>query len=864
MKKIFFSLIIIALFSLLVGSDEVLTQTLPNGMTIAVKESSNNSSVGFYCFVKTGSVNEGRFLGAGISHYLEHVVSGGSTTKRTEAEYEALGSEIGSIVNAYTTNELTAYHIVVDKLYKDQALEILSEQIQFCAFNAEEVAREQQVILKEIVMRSSPPRSQVYQRVNEISSPHSNYRYPVIGYTDLFKTITREELQEYYQQHYTPNNMIFVAVGDFDSQEVMDQITATFKDFSRKQIQPVYLPTQNIRNGDYELIEEFAVDLPNGFLTYIVPAAYYGDYVALDAALNILFAKRRSPIRFKLSEELKLVNYVYGYASISATAPEGSINIGFEAKDPADLRDIAKIIDSEIENYSREGFTAADIEDIVTRRKASRLLSTPGVQSECNRIGWNLIRYGVPDAYDALQKKYEELTVADLQAVLKRHLLPKNRTVFYSVPEGDRELLEKSTAVDIVKTDPQRHLLNDSITLIHRFNNEKPIIKGVIHLPLSSNYESKENVGMISFMTELMFRGSQNYDPLDITEWLEDHAVRFSVTTNSYGTEIEFKCLTDDYDKLKEIILDAMNNPVFPESEIELYKEAEEAAFKRSRSDADDIHQDYLKSVLYGDTRDGLSSQAKLDIMMKANREDLISTYEDYFKFNRAIITFFGDISDEEAESEAQDLFSKLPRGDIAVEAEFYQIPELNDIFINTYELEQVNISVNCVAPAFNDADFNVLIVIESLLSGSRGRLHKAVRGTNDLAYFAFPRYGYNQESGYFRLTSQTSIDKKDELIAVMNNVLDELCAGNLTQSEIDLALEERQKILISYMDDNNLPEYMTHYEAQGLGYDYIFRYNERYKDITPEDIQRVASKYFSQKAVVVSLPSGNVNLMVD
>ena len=58
----------------------VLFKTLPNGMDIAVKENHDNSSVGFYCFVKTGSVNEGRYLGAGISDYLEHVVSGGTTT----------------------------------------------------------------------------------------------------------------------------------------------------------------------------------------------------------------------------------------------------------------------------------------------------------------------------------------------------------------------------------------------------------------------------------------------------------------------------------------------------------------------------------------------------------------------------------------------------------------------------------------------------------------------------------------------------------------------------------------------------------------------------------------------------------------
>jgi len=864
MKRTSFMIVLLVMLAALLNGNEVLTKTLVNGMTLAVKENTNNSSVGFYCFVKTGSVNEGRFLGAGISHYLEHVVSGGTTSLRTEQDYEQIGSEIGSIINAYTTNEVTAFHIVVDKEYKDQALEILSEQIQFCAFDSVEVAREQQVILKEIVMRSSPPRSQMYQRSNELGFPNSNYRYPVIGYTELFKTITRDELQEYYQQRYAPNNMVFVAVGDFDSGEVMDQLITTFNDFSRQQIQPVPLPTQNIRNGDYEFIEEFSVELPNAFLNYIIPAADYGDYVALDTALDILFAKRRSPIRYKLAEELKLVNYVYGYTSISATAPEGSIHIGFEAKNVEDVREIVKIIDEDIKEFSVSGFTQDDIQDIVNRRKASRLLSTPGVQRECNRIGWNIIRYGVPDTYDAMQKKYEELTVEDLQEVLIKHILPQNRTVFFSVPIGSKEMLTGSEMIDIVKSEPEKYDLDSNITLIHKYNNEKPVVRGVISLPLTTNYEDMTNSGLLSFMFDIMFSGSEKYDPLDISEWLEDHAIRLSTRIDRTYTRIEFKCLKDDYTHLKDIILDAINNPIFPESEIQLYKDNFHAQYKRSLSDAGDRHDDFLRSVLYKNTKYGLSFAEDLEIIKDVTREQLIELYEHYFKSNSIIVTFFGDISLEEAKIEAENIKDHIPQGDINSDEAFFQVPALDNTFVNTYELEQVNVDVNSSAPSLNDEDFNVMKVIESILNGSRGRIHKAVRGNNDLAYFAFPSYGFNPESGYFRLTSQTSFDKKDELVDVLVGELEKLRNQLVPEEEIILALEEREKILNSYLDDNQLPGYMTRYEAMGLGFDYLFTSAEILKQVTPEDIQRVANKYFVNKAVIVSVPSEDVKLIVE
>ena len=246
MKRIIFLVICILMINFL-SANEMIHKTLPNGMEIVVKENKLNESICFYCFVKTGSVNEGKYLGAGISHYLEHIVSCGTTTFRTEDEYEKMEKEMGALVNAYTSYVATAYYIAVEKQYKDEALKILSEQMQACVCDSFEVAREKQVILKEIVMRSTPPRSRIYQRNNELVYPNSNSKFPIIGYTELYKTITRDELEDYYKQRYAPNNMVFVAVGDFVAEEMLSQVEESFKNFPTKQLDPVYLPVQNPR-----------------------------------------------------------------------------------------------------------------------------------------------------------------------------------------------------------------------------------------------------------------------------------------------------------------------------------------------------------------------------------------------------------------------------------------------------------------------------------------------------------------------------------------------------------------------------------------------------------------------------------------
>ncbi len=846
------------------SANELIHKTLPNGMEIVVKENRNNTSVGFYCFVKTGSVNEGKYLGAGISHYLEHVVSSGTTTIRTEAEYEEIGKKIGAIVNAYTTNIATAFYIITDKEYQDESLSILSEQMQFCICDSFEVDREKQVILKEIVLRSTPARSKMYQRCNELIYPNSNNKYPIIGYTELFKTITREQLEEYYHQRYAPNNMVFVSVGDFEAEEMILKIEEAFKDFERKQLLPVYLPVQNIRSGTIEHIEEFDIQQPLVYMSFILPASDFADKSALSSALEILFEKRLSPIRYKLIEELKLVNYIYSNVDASPNSPEGSIDIVFEAKDVSDIFEIVNIIDEELEFHSRSGIKYEDIQNIITRTKADKLLSILSVSRESNRIGWSMMRYGIPDNYTIRIQELEKLTVRDIQNAITKHLLPKNRVICYNVPKGTKELLEQKEEQIVEKNDVIKKEINKNITLIHKFNNEKPFVNGVIYLANSTDYETEENVGTIAFMTDLMFKGSKKYNPLDLTEWLEDHVIRLNASATKNGTYIEFRCLKEDYHDLEKIIIDAIKNPSFEESELELAKERKMADYKRSLSDAYYIHADFINSVLYADTKLGLSKEEKVNILMKLSREELLELHKKYFNTEKIIATYFGDITEKEAEEFSKKIFKAIPEDEIKDEKIIVHTPDLDESFINQYSFEQVNIRLNYLAPTINSEDFNAMKVIESILRGARGRLHKAVRGTNDLAYYAFADYTYSVDDGYLRVVSQTSIDKKDELVNVLKNEMEKLKNEPVTREEMDTAIEENQKILNSYLNDNQLPYYQTYYEAIGLGYDYINKSSKILKQVTPEDIQRVANQYFKNVAIIISEPDENVELMVE
>lgn len=855
---------LLVLVSVQLSADELLHQTLDNGMEIVVKENRANTSVSLYCFVKTGSIHEDEYLGAGISHYLEHLVSSGTTEIRTETDYQEMGQEIGAVTNAYTSREITAYHITVDKNYLDTALMMLSEQIKYPAFTQEEVDREREVILKEIVMRSTPPRAQMFQRFHEVLYPQSNKKYPVIGYINLFRELTRDDIVDYYYKRYVPNNMVFVAAGDLDAKEVMDKIETAFEDFERGRLKPVHLPSQARVSGDIRVVDEFAIQQPTVIMSTILPSVDYPDSPALQTAFQILFGRRQAPLRYKLVEELELVNFIQAYVSKSPTMPEGEITIIFEAKEVEDVNRIIDIIDHDLSLYAYGGITQEDIDNFVSRQRAQLLLHTPSSSSECNRLGWNIIRYGTPDYHLTELDKIENLTPEDLHHVIQKHIVPKDRVVFYALPIDAKEKLEEIEKKEITETDVTKKELTDQLTLIHRQNTRNPVVRGVVYIPLTSDYETEENVGSISFMTELMFSGSKKYPPLELSQWLEDHVVSLGVETNSHGTFIDFRCLSEDLDKVIDIIIDCITNPLFDERELSLAQERANENYRRSLSSASTHHTDFRRQLMYDNDPASLTSKERLDILLELTQEDLLELYETYFNADEAIITLFGDIDMGKASQYSRDIFDTIPRSDI--EHPIYPLETIttNQRHINEYDFEEVNIDIVFRAPTTQDNDFFAFTVLNHIFGLQRGRIHNAVRGERDLAYFAQPYHVFGNNHGIFRLITQTSVTKMDDLIDALMDEIEKIKTEPPEENEIRTAIDGYNKMLNTMLTDNNLPYYVTRNELLGLGYDYHKRYGEVLHDIDSEDINRVANKYLSDYIIIVSKPDEEVKRMVD
>ncbi len=861
MKRLYVIVLIMAICGTLLAGDYT-QKTLSNGMEVITKKNDSNESVALYCFVKTGSSYEEDYLGCGISHYLEHIVSGGSTTLHTEDEYSQMEQEIGAYANAYTSSFTTCYQMVVPAESVDKGIEMLSEHIMFCAFDSVEVAREREVIIKEFVFRSSPPPVKAFEKYQELTHPQSTERYPVIGNIELYKQLKRDDLVNYYNKRYMPNNMIFVGVGNIDADTLQAKIVDAFKDYKRRVLEPVNVIKQPPFQGNTLQVHEFSIQQAQGKICTIIPDAWYNDCEALDLGLTILLSKRTSPLYKKLVEDLQLCNQIYGRASYDLLQT-ATVDIQFEAKDPSKMNEIVEIIDQYIADYSKGGFTQDDIQNVIDRYQAAYLLQTPSPAREANQIGYFMQFYNVPDRMKLSIEQISKLTPEDIYEAFQRHLVPKNRIVYYAMPTGTKQLIEEQEAESIDREDLRKISINDDLTLLYRRNCEKPLIRAEILMPIYRNYGVKGDLERIDFVSDMLLRGSKKYDPIEISEFVNDHWISAEFITSEAGLKIEMKLLRNDFDEFLKIVGDAMQNPKFPDDEIHLLLEDKKGDLLNSQSWPTSVHREFANKELYGDSPFSLSKEEQWDALKDLDHDKVATLYEKYFKTSDdkpVVVTLFGDLTEEEARKWAKEISKFIPRGTVNEERIWRNVADKDEIVTNVYDFEQVNIDIYYPAPSIYSEDYKVFRLLDIILSGStNARLHKATRGNNNLSYWAYSNYDYSDEWGYFDLKSQTSIPKRDELISVLKDEVEKLKTDLVPQDEIDNAISDFDKRMQSMLSDNALPSYATYYEFRGFGYDYLHTFIDDLRTITPEQIRDTAKKYLNNAFVIVSQPDENM-----
>ena len=209
-------------------------QVLDNGLQVLGQYIPGVESAAAMFWVKTGGRDETP-PESGISHFLEHMAFKRSPT-RTYVEYNREFEEIGAEHNAFTSNEMTAYHARVLGDQLTPCIELLAD-LTHPLIDDHDFDEERRVILEEIARHNDQPYSLLFDQFFRTYYGGRGLGQPVLGTPESIGAMSPQQMREYWQRRYGAQNMIFSVAGNFEWEAVLEQVAEVSASWHRD-VQP--------------------------------------------------------------------------------------------------------------------------------------------------------------------------------------------------------------------------------------------------------------------------------------------------------------------------------------------------------------------------------------------------------------------------------------------------------------------------------------------------------------------------------------------------------------------------------------------------------------------------------------------------
>jgi predicted Zn-dependent peptidase len=191
-------------------------RTLSNGLRVIMNKNNNQPTVTIAVIVNIGSNWETKELN-GISHFVEHLFFNGSKKYPTQRGLSLELEKYGAISNAFTTREMTCYHIKVNSDHLHPIIDILGEVLANSLYRSKDIEMEKNVVINEIHQRRSNPSYLLNSEIYASFFKGLPIAKPVTGYPENIKQITRSNIIGFINEYYKPENMVISVAGNFRS-----------------------------------------------------------------------------------------------------------------------------------------------------------------------------------------------------------------------------------------------------------------------------------------------------------------------------------------------------------------------------------------------------------------------------------------------------------------------------------------------------------------------------------------------------------------------------------------------------------------------------------------------------------------------
>ena len=432
------SLLIVPLVGLAcswVGAQEVVEATLDNGLRVLLQEDHRSPVASFQIWYRAGSRDE-RIGLTGLSHYLEHMMFKGTPTYGPGV-FSKLVETAGGQDNAFTSRDVTAYHVTVAAEQLDLVLELEADRMRHLLLLPREVDAERKVVMEERRTRTEDdPVGALAELFSTVAFGAHPYRLPTIGLAQDIERLTASDLRSWYETYYRPNNAIVAVVGDFRAPELLDKIRMRFGVVPRGPDPPRVTVVEPEQRGERRVWLRKEAQLPVVFLGYPVPNHRSGDAYPLEVLSTVLSGGRTSRLYRRLVYEERLALEAAGDYPRLTLDPD-TFTFYVTVLPGRTVEEAETALDAEVERLRTELISEEELRRAQNQLEAAYLF---GQDSLFNRSA-SLARHELLGGW-RLRETYlsgiRAVTRDDVRRAAERHLVAERRTtaILLPVPPG--------------------------------------------------------------------------------------------------------------------------------------------------------------------------------------------------------------------------------------------------------------------------------------------------------------------------------------------------------------------------------------------------------------------------------------------
>lgn len=822
--------------------------TLPNGLTVIVQEDHSAPVASVQAWCQTGSVNEGKHLGAGLSHILEHMLFKGTET-RTNSEFAQKIQDAGGYINAYTSNDRTVFWIDIPAKGVATAIELLSDAMMNSTLPPDEYTKEQEVIRREFAMGNDDPDRMASLKLFETAYSEHPYRLPVIGYLDVYDKLTRDDVMEYYKARYVPNNLFFVVSGDVDAEKVHAQLEAYFAKYPRKSLPSLYIPQEPQQLGWRESHTEFPTELTRLHMAWHGPTLTSEDTPALDLLSTILGDGRSSRLYRKIREELGLV---HGISAYNYTPADAGL-FGVEATLDPDKREACeKAVLQAMDDLKKQGVTAEELAKAKKQTVSSHLHQLTTMRGKASDLGSNwLMTRNLNFSSDYLDQ-IQRVTPQDIQRVLGKYFGDQNLTIISLNPPGSLAKHEKESPA-VSAGEIQKFELPNGLRLLVREDPRLPLVSMVAVFKAGLLAETPGTNGITKLLSKVILKGTKTRSAEQIAEQIESVGGSIGSDAGNNSFSVSAKVMRPDLKLGLEILSDVILNPAMPEGAIKREKEIQLAAIKAEGEEMTTVARNLMRANLFAGHPYGLRNNGTPESVSALQQKALLDFHGKYVVGKNGVIAVFGNVKAEEVKALVEQTLGKLPAGEPALAQAPQPKPLEKELAVEEHkDKAQAILMVGYLGADMFSPDREALELIDEASSDLGSRFFVRIREQMGLAYFVGTSQVMGLVPGPFVFYLGTAPAKVEAVKAAFLDEIGKLAREGLSPEELARAKEK----LLGQQDIRNQSNDAFAYatgldELYGLGFDHYKALKRDVEAVTVEETKRVAAKYFEKPFVL-------------